>query len=224
LLNFLFSFAGFLQLAIAIVGTRHYARRRSWYTLLVLAVIYGLAYDNFVIGGGALMGEGDLLQALNWPRYAIHALFTPTMMIAAFGALRGAGVPWAQGRAAHTVVCTLATALILLGSYVDIVNVHLVPQTANGVLRYVNDFEFIKGPPIPAVVTIMAVLVFGGFLWRQIKWPWLFVGALLMFLGAGAMRIPLAQNLGEIAFAAGLVSTMIKTHASRTTQYDIRNA
>lgn len=211
MLNFIFILVGLIQLAIAIVGTRAYLKYRSWYTLLVLIVVYGLAYDNLAIGAGAFLGAGALTQALNWPRYAIHALFTPTMMIAAFGALRRVGIQWAQGRTVHLIVCVVATALILLGSYTDILNLHLVPQTADGVLRYVNDFEFIKGPPIPAVLTIIVVLVFGGFLWREIKWPWLFIGALLMFLGAGAMRIPLAQNFGELAFAGSLVSTMIKT-------------
>jgi hypothetical protein len=215
MLNIIFLIVGVIQLAIAIVGTRDVRKYFSWYAVLILIVVYGLAYDNLAIAAGATLGEGDLTKTLNWPRYAIHTLFTPTMMIAAFGIARRAGVRWAQGRAAHTTVCVVATAMILLGSYVDILNLHLVPQSADGVLRYVNDFEFMKGPPIPAVLTISVVLVFGGFLWRQIKWPWLFVGAVVMFISAGFMRFPIAQNLGEIAFAAGLVFTMIKVSGGK---------
>lgn len=215
MLNTAYLIIGVIQLAVAIIGTRDVRKHFSWYAMLVLIVVYGLAYDNLVIAAGAMLGEGDLTKAINWPRYAIHALFTPAMMIAAFGMLRRADVRWAQGRVAHTIVCVLATALILFGGYGDILNLHLVPQSANGVLRYVNDFEFMKGPPLPAVLTIIVVLAFGGFLWRQIKWPWLFIGAAIMFISAGLMRIPLLPNLGEIAFAAGLVFSMIKVSGGK---------
>jgi uncharacterized membrane protein YhhN len=90
-----------------------------------------------------------------------------------------------------------------------------VPETENGVLRYVNDFHLFKGPPIPAVVTVLVVLIFGAVLWRTIKWPWLCLGSLLMFLTAAATGFPLLQNVGEVAFAAGLVSTMIRVHSGQ---------
>lgn len=210
--NIIFTLIGLIQLGLAVVGTRDVTRRFSWYALLVLLVVYGLAYDNLAIAAGSVLGEGDLTRLLNAPRYYIHALFTPAMMIAAFGALRLAGVGWAQSRVWHTVVCVLATGLILLGGYVDILNLALVPQMEDGVLRYVNDFHLFKGPPIPAVATIVVVLVFGGVLWRKQKWPWLFVGALLMFFAAAQTRLPIVANLGEIAFAGGLVATMIHVH------------
>lgn len=208
----IFILVGIIQLTTASIGARHAQRHFSWYALLVLILVFGLAYDNFVIAAGAVLSEGDLLKALNVPRYLIHSLFTPTVMIAAFGALRFAGVGWAQSRLWHTVVCVLATSMILLGSYVDVLNLTLFPATEGGIVRYVNDFHLFKGPPIPPVVTIIVVLIFGVVLWRKIKWPWLFAGALLMFIAAAATGFPLLQNIGEVAFAAGLVSTMIRVH------------
>lgn len=210
MLNVVFLVLGILQFIVASIGTRDVRRNFSWYAVLVLIVVFGLAYDNVAIAAGAVWGEGDLLKTLNAPRYWVHALFTPAMMIVAFGALRLAGVGWAQSRLWHTVVCVLATVLILLGSYIDILNLTLVPETENGVLRYVNDFHLFKGPPIPAVVTILMVLIFGAVLWRKIKWPWLFLGSLVMFLAAAATGFPIIQNVGEIAFGAGLVFTMIR--------------
>jgi len=209
--NTFFILVGLIQLGIAIYGTREVRRNFTWYALLVLIVVYGLAYDNLAIASGALLGEGALTRALNAPRYWVHALFTPTMMIACFGALRKMGSKFAQSKTWHTSICLLATALIVLGSYGDILNLTLEPQTAVGVLRYVNTFEFMKGPPIPAVLTIIVVLIFGVMAWRGFGFKPLFIGSIIMFLMAGAAAtMPLAQNIGEIAFATGLTLTQIR--------------
>lgn len=206
----IFLIVGAIQLGIAIYGTREVRRFFNWYALLVLIVVYGLAYDNFVIGLGATLGEGALLKMLNAPRYWVHALFTPAMIIAAFGALRMTGSKFGQSKVAHAVICVVATALIVLGSYIDIVKLNLVFEVDGGVSKYANDFVLMPGPPIPAVVTILFALAFGVMLWRNLKWPWLFVGSLLMFVAAPMASIPIFQNIGEIAFAAGLVTTQIR--------------
>jgi len=208
--NFIFIIVGLIQLGIAIYGTREVRKYFSWYALLVLIVVYGLAYDNISIALGAYIGEGTLTKALNAPRYWVHALFTPAMIIASFGALRMTGSKFAQSKTWHIVICVFATALIALGSYIDIINLNLVPVHNGDVLKYVNNFEFLKGPPIPAVLTIVFVLAFGVVMWRNVKWPWLFVGSLIMFVAAPMASQPLFQNVGEIAFAAGLVTTQIR--------------
>lgn len=79
--------------------------------------------------------------------------------------------------------------------------------------KYSNAFEPTKGPPIPAVVTILVVLIFGIIMWRNVKWKWLFVGSLLMFIAAPMASMPFFQNVGEIAFAAGLVTTQIRANS-----------
>jgi hypothetical protein len=208
--SLIFLIVGIIQLSIAIYGTREVRRFFNWYALLVLIVVYGLAYDNFVIGLGATLGEGPLLKALNAPRYWVHALFTPAMIIAAFGALRMTGSRFGQSKTAHIVICVIATGLIVLGSYIDIVKLNLVFEVDGGVSKYANDFVLLPGPPIPAVLTIIFALAFGVMLWRNIKWPWLFVGSLLMFIAAPMASIPIFQNIGEVAFAAGLVTTQIR--------------
>jgi len=207
--NSLFLIVGIIQLGIAIYGMRY--AKRNWYAVLVLIVVYGLAYDNLAIAMGAFIGEGALTKFLNMPRYWVHALFTPTMMIASFGALRMMGSKFAQSKTWHIIICVLTTALVALGSYVDIINLTLEPQSRAGVLKYVNTFEFMKGPPIPAVLTIIVVLIFGVMAWRGFNFKALFIGSIIMFLMAGAApTMPLAQNIGEIAFATGLVLTQIR--------------
>ena len=79
---------GLIQFAIAIYGTQQTRRRFNWASVFVLLVVYGLAYDNLAVAIGGLLDEGDTLQAINAPRYWLHALFTPLMMISALRALR----------------------------------------------------------------------------------------------------------------------------------------
>ena len=211
--NGLYFLIGVIQLIVGIIGLKNATKYRSWYAVLILTVIFGLAYDNFVLGIGNFIGEGEALKRLNAPRFYIHALFTPAMSIAAFGMMRRFRVGWAQSKAWHIVVCVLATVLIGLGAYTDIIHLDLVANETSGVLRYSNAFEFMKGPPIPPILTITFVLVFGIFIWKQVKWPWLFVAASIMFITAPLASMPIMQNVGEIAFAIGLTTTEIKANA-----------
>lgn len=206
-LNFLI--IGLIQLGIAIYGSFQIRKRFTTYAFLTLVVVYGLAYDNLSIAAGAVLAEGDLLRALNIPRYWIHALTTPTMIISAFGVLRLTGSKFAQSKAWHVVICVLATLLIALGAYENIFNLTLVSEVEDGVTRYVNTFELFQGPPIAPVATIVLVLIFGMVLWRNAKFPWLFLAALAEFIAAGAVGFLLLQNLGEVAFALGMVVTQI---------------
>ena len=208
--SIIFLIVGLIQLSIAIYGTKQLRNHFNWYALLVLIVVYGLAYDNIVLASGALLGEGAILKTLNAPRFWIHALFTPAMIIAAFGALRMTGSKFGKSRTAHIIICVVTTALVVLGSYIDIIRLDLVYESENGIFKYINQFVLIPGPPIPAVMTIIFALVFGVMMWRNIKWPWLFVGSLLMFIAAPMASVPIFQNIGEVAFAAGLVTTQIR--------------
>lgn len=205
--NLIFILVGIIHLGIGIYGLRNISKK-NWYAILVLIVVFGLAYDNFSIASGALFGEGNLTKALNVPRYWIHALFTPTMMIASFGALRMSGVKFAQSKTWHIVICVIATAMIALGSYIDILNLQLVPNIEAGVIKYSNGFEFMKGPPIPAVLTILVVIIFGVSLWRATGFKALFIGSILMFLSA-PQSSGMVQNIGEVAFAVGLILTQV---------------
>ena len=206
-LNFLI--VGLIQLGIAVYGSFQIRKRFTTYAFLVLVVVYGLAYDNLSLAAGAILAEGDLLRTLNAPRYWIHALTTPTMIVSAFGALRLTGSKFAQSKAWHGVFCLVMTLLIALGSYISIFNLTLAPEVDGGVTRYVNTFRLFPGPPIAPVATITLVLIFGVVLWKNTKFPWLFLAALAEFIAAGAVGVLIIQNVGEIAFAAGMVATQV---------------
>jgi hypothetical protein len=188
-----------------------YKSKRVSYALLLLLVTVGLTYDVAVILLGRFIGEGDLLWLLNAGRFAIHGLFTPMIMIFGFGVLRYAGVGWAQSRTGHIVVCVVATLLIMVGVYEDILALSLEARTAVDTLRYVN-IGGIPGPPIPSFITILFLIVVGISLWRNTGWPWLALGsiAMLFLAGIGVGDRFFIGNIGEIVFITANIWTARK--------------
>ena len=201
--------AAFVYLTWQSVGV--YQSKRSSYALLLLIVLAGLAYDVLIILLGRFIGEGDLLKTLNSGRFIVHALLTPTMMIFGFGVLRKAGVQWAQSRTTHIVLCVFVTLLIALGGYSDIIKLDLQSRAVADTLRYVNEGG-IKGPPIPAVLSIIFLLVAGISLWRKTGWQWLTWGAVVMFIAAGMGMGDMFYigNLGEVVLGLGNVLNVRK--------------
>ncbi|GAB4403226.1 MAG: hypothetical protein OHK003_31020 [Anaerolineales bacterium] len=201
--------AAFVYLTWQSVGV--YQSKRSSYALLLLIVLAGLAYDVLIILLGRFIGEGDLLKTLNAGRYLVHGFVTPAMIIFGFGVLKNAGVKWAQSRTTHIVVCLVATLLIALGVYEDVLALDLQLRTVMDTLRYVNEGG-IKGPPIPAMLTIVFLIIAGISLWRKTGWWWLAAGAIFMFIAAGVGMGDMFYigNLGEVVLGVGNVLTARK--------------
>lgn len=201
--------AAFMYLTWQSVGV--YQSKRSSYALLLLIVLAGLAYDVLIIFIGRFIGEGDLLKTLNAGRYLVHGLATPAMIIFGFGVLRNAGVQWAQSRTTHIVVCVVVTLLIALGVYEDVLALDLQTKTVLDTLRYTNEGGM-KGPPIPAMLTIVFLIVAGISLWRKTSWWWLAAGSIFMFIAAGAGMGDMFYigNLGEVVLGIGNVLTARK--------------
>lgn len=201
--------AAFAYLTWQSVGI--YQSRRSSYALLLLIVLAGLSYDVAVIFLGRFIGEGELLKTLNTGRFVIHGLATPAMIVFGFGVLRHAGVGWAQGRTAHVVICVFTTLLIALGVYSDVLALDLQSRTVMDILRYVNEGGM-KGPPIPAILTIIFLIIAGISLWRKTGWWWLAAGAIFMFIaaGAGMGEMFYISNLGEVVLGLANLLTARK--------------
>jgi hypothetical protein len=189
-------------------SSRVYGQRRSSHTLLLSVVLAGLVYDALVIALGRFIGQGGLLSILNLGRFAVHALFTPLLMIFAFGVLRRAGIGWAQGKAAHAAVCVAATLLVLLGGYAELVGVDMQPRVVMDTLRYVNEGGM-KGPPVASLLTMLFLLVAGVILWRRVGWMALALGSLVMFVAAGAAmgNLFFLGSIGEVVMGFAGVMT-----------------
>lgn len=197
---------GTVLLVCLIVAVRLWQSQRVLYLLLLTLTILALVYDNYVVGFGRFIGEGDLLQSLNLPRYLLHAFFTPLMIMVGFFLARNAGVQWARSNVALYIFGGITVAMIALGTMVDVVNLDLEFAIQGDTMRYANAAS--EGPPIPAIVSIILLIGCGISIWRNSRWVWLMVGAIVMFIAsAGGSAFGVLTNLGELALAISLIYT-----------------
>jgi hypothetical protein len=188
--------------------------------LLVLVASTLLFYDNLRIGMGRFIGQGELLHALSVPAFAWHWSMLPLLVIAAGALARLAGLHWAKNRLVMGAFCVAAVLLSAL-DIPSIFSMQLHPACLADTLRYStrvttaqlcpgSELIISTGPgPLVAIITNIVVLAVGVALWIQRGWPWLTVGAGLMFIAAGAFggsvwSLPIA-NFGEICFTLAYI-------------------
>ena len=190
---------------------------------LIALIACGLVYDNLIVSLGATIGIGTPLEILSYPRFALHGLATPLMMIAVTQIGAAGGVRWAGTRQWNIAVWILALAMMVVGAFESIIGLQIVPACFDGILRYTANLypshfcfegqEVVKGsgPPIPAIVGNILTFVIGFALWRHTGWVWLMVGAGLMFLAAGAPMSIIGMapsNAGESILLTSFALTM----------------
>jgi hypothetical protein len=193
--------------------------------LLIAFVSAGLTYDNALIAAGSVIGPGPLLESLSWPRFALHAAFTPLLMVAAWRILGAAGRAPATRPGWGMVVGVLVVSMSAWGIGFDLVGLQIQPACLGDTLRYTTStagpqlcFEGqvplpSHGPPVPSIVTVVFCIAAGLGLWRGAGWPWLAAAAVFMFAAAGApgARLgPSIGNLGEVVLQAGLALTALR--------------
>ena len=229
MLSYIFLTYAVVHLSIWIWGWVAWSRAgRPVALTLVLISSTLLFYDNFRIGIGRFIGEGDLLKALSVPAFAWHWSMLPLLIIAAGSMARLAGLNWARNRFVMGGFCVLAVALSAM-DIPKIFSMELVPACIDDVLRYstsVNEAQLCgpdsvvvqgAGAAFVAIATNIVVLIVGITIWVRRRWPWMALGALAMFIAAGVFArsyysLPIA-NFGEILITLGLISTAL--HLSR---------
>jgi len=190
---------------------------------IIALIAGGLIYDNLIISLGATIGIGPLLQSLSWPRFAMHALLTPFMIIAVTQIAVAGGVRWAASPVWRVIAWLLVGAMAVYGALEHLVGLQTFPACFDGIVRYTTNlspshfcFEGQEavagaGPPIPSIVGNIITLAVGIALWRSHGWPWLAAGALVMFVAAG---VPIssygmaASNGGEAVLMLSFVATI----------------
>jgi hypothetical protein len=197
------------QFALAVWAIVLFSRRRSLGAFVVALPIALLVWDNAVVAAGAWLGAGPLLIALSCPRFVGHALLTPIWILTGFEYARRVDVAWLRNRASVVVEWTLYVAMAGLGFVRSVVLLRFEPVVQGDLFYYTNGGGF-PGPPIPALVMVVVVIVSGALIWRRTGWPWMLGGGIAMFAAAA---IPLsvsgflASNAGEVALSAALVAT-----------------
>jgi hypothetical protein len=226
-LSLTFLLFALIHLVIWVWGWTAWARHGRPRALFL--VLFGgtlLWYDNFRIGIGRFVGEGELLKALTVPAFAWHWTMLPLLVIAAGSIAKSAGLRWAQPKAVIGSFCAVACVLIAL-DVPNLFSIDLHPACVADTFRYttrVTELQFCSpdsvvvngvGSPLVAILTNVIVLGVGIALWSQRGWPWLTLGAGAMFLAAGGgpalfpyYSLPIA-NFGEILITLGLISTSV---------------
>ncbi|MEI7768414.1 MAG: hypothetical protein WCI67_00420 [Chloroflexales bacterium] len=194
------------SLALGIFGLRRYAVAPTLTLALILPTILAHPYDSLVIAMGGMIGEGPLLVALTWPRFVLHVLTLPTLVVALALLARGASVRWAGHPAALPVAVLLALATLAAGVAGELVGLDLAPQHRGDVLLYNHAHP--AGPPPGALMLLAASLVYGGAIGLRARWPWVALAALYTVL---VQAIPDAGlrgalvNTGEVLLLAALL-------------------
>ncbi|WP_106497317.1 hypothetical protein [Lentibacillus sp. Marseille-P4043] len=176
---FLLGFGYFCLFIWGLVLSRNYGLLNL--TNVVLLVIIGLIYDNLIIAFGRFIGEGKLLENLSYARFWLHALFTPTLILFAWSICFRTGLPWAKKTFWKAVAWLMTIGGILYELLASIKGLKLKPKWKNDVLTYES-----AAPSDSLIMVIIITLVLGivGFiLMRKFRFPWLFIGTLVMILG-----------------------------------------
>jgi len=224
MLSFIFLVFAVIHLSIWLWGWRLWARTGRPVSLAIVLVGGTLLfYDNFRIGIGRFLGQGDLLYALSVPAFAWHWSMLPLLVIAAGSVARLADLAWARNKLVMGAFCVVAVALSI-HDIPKIFDMNLVSACLADTVRYSTQRSALQlcdpadpiiasGPDAAtvAIITNVIVLAVGIALWVQRRWPWLAVGSALMFVAAGAfLRSPWSlpiSNLGEICITLGFIVT-----------------
>lgn len=239
MLSFIFLGFAVIHLSFWLWGWRLWARTGRPVSLAIV-LIGGtlLFYDNFRIGIGRFIGEGELLYAMSVPAFAWHWSLLPLLVIAAGSVARLADLSWARSKLVMGAFCVVAVALSI-HDIPKIFDMQLVSACLEDTVRYSTQRSAAQlcNPTDPvvtsgadaatvAIATNVIVLLVGIALWIQRRWPWLAIGSGLMFVAAGAFaRSPWSlpiSNFGEICITLGFIVTC--AHFARLKQGSPRKA
>jgi len=197
------------QATLAVFAVRLYRRHPSLGAFTVALPIAALVWDNLIVAIGSFIGEGSLLQALSWPRFAGHALLTPIWIITAFEYARRAGALRLGSRGWRIAQWSLYAAMVALGVLKSVVLLRFEIVKQADILYYTNSGGF-PGPPIPAIVMVLCVIAAGVYVARRGLGPWMLIGGIVMFIAAGVPTSLVGfwlSNTGEVVLAAAMVTT-----------------
>jgi hypothetical protein len=194
------------SLALVVAGLRHLRAAPSLALALTLPAIIAILYDNLVIAMGRTLGEGPLLVALTWPRFVLHVLVLPPLIVAMLLLTRGAGVRWASRRAAMIVALLLAAATLAAGVISEVMRLELAASYRGDILFYTHAHP--AGPPPGAIMLLVGAIIYGGAITLRARWPWLALAALYTLLAVPVPDDGLSGalvNLGEVLLMGAML-------------------
>jgi len=206
---------GFLFYTIAYIGLFIWglflAKNNYWLRSanVLLFVIFALIYDNSVVAFGRYIGEGEILEKLNYARSWLHALFTPLLVLFAWNTLKRAGIHWTMEKWGRYGIYLVVLALIFLEIATEVVGLQLETKWEHGVLSY-QSIEEQKGPPWMVMIVTALLLLASIMIWRKLSWAWFFIGTVLMIIGS-ALTFWIERAVVINAFELILMTTLVAT-------------
>lgn len=179
------------------------------WTSVIYIVILPLIHDNLLLATGKWIGEGELLESLNFSRFCLHALITPLLVMYSIGTLRESGIEWAKKKWLVLLGILYTFALIVLEFSIEVMGLELEVVKEYGVISYSN-VEEATGPPIMVLLVTLILIAASAILWKNTKWPVFFIGAVVMTIGSA---VPINLDSGAVtnAFELFLIFTLIWT-------------
>ena len=125
------------HLVVAGWGVAVWRLTRRIGTLLIVLVGLGVVYDNLILSLGNSLGAGPLLLGLSVPRFVLHQLILPWLIVAAFEQAKVAGHKWANHTASGWIILALTLLVMAGGILTRLIPLSLEPEVMDGVTRYV---------------------------------------------------------------------------------------
>lgn len=189
-------------------GIHTWIRTRHLSALLIVAVTFGLVYDNLMLSIGNWLVGSSWFYPLSVPRFLLHQLVLPWLILASFEQVRRSGQAWAQNRQVRWGIVVLCLTVMGLGIITRLLPMDLQLVVMDGVHRFVD--EAAAGPPVVSIVSIGFAGVMGFLLWRERRWGWVLLTAVLVFIGEG-MPIEMVRRIvgsgAEVLFMIALLAT-----------------
>jgi len=204
----LYTLYAILYLLLLTWGVRLWLAARRISTALLLAVTFGVFYDNLILALGNVFGAGDLLWVLSMPRFIMHQLILPWLILAMVDLARQAGQTWAQSPWAMWGGVLLSALVMVAGIFMRLATLTLELAVMDGVVRYVA--EGVSGPPIVSIVSIGFAGVVGIGFWRANRWPWITIAVVLAFIGESIPDEAWRRAVGS-AFEVVLMAVLFLT-------------
>ena len=206
--SYIFSLFAFAYIVLLIWLLWKHAKTAS---IILVFVILALIYDNAILAAGDFIGEGELLEILSVPRFWLHALFTPLLIIFSYIILVEARVPFST-KTWVAILYTIGTIVAIIMEYVVMLkDLSLKVTDEYDVISYTSAMES-TGPPVMMMIVIVALVVTAIVLGWKRKWWWMLVGIIVMGLGSAItpfIESNAVTNLSELCLIITLVATAI---------------
>ncbi|WP_295454646.1 hypothetical protein [uncultured Thiodictyon sp.] len=201
-------------LGLLVWATASWSRRRSVGRLAIGLVLVGLFWDNLVLSLGNVLGPGPLLHALSLPRFWLHQLVLPWILVTAVEQAADGGAGWAKAKQAMPLAVLGAATLMGIGILTKLVGLELTPAILDGVECYVAVSS--AGPPIVGIVAVGSVGIMSFLAAKTSGWHWTWALALLVFIVEAVPVAAFRRGVGpalEILFMASLIAfTLRRAH------------